>query len=348
MAEVAFGIFDHIERRDAPLGELYEGRLRLLEAADAAGFYCYHLAEHHGTPLGMAPSPGIFLAAAAQRTRRIHLGPLVYLLPLYNPLRLAEEICMLDQLSGGRVQMGVGRGVSPIEMGFFNIDPANARSIFDEDLAIMLQAFASRSLSYSGEHHHYHDVPMALSPFQLPHPPIWYPTSSVTSVAWVARRRYQTVFLGSPAHIADGVKAYRDNLDDPDDFERLKVGMLRYVFVADGDAEAMRYARAAYAAHLANLRHLANTRGGSTRSAVLDASGALEGDPEDIEAAVAKGWAAVGSPETVQHQLREMIEATGCNYLVFNPLLADTPVDRAMAATRLFGEEIAPALRASS
>ena len=343
-----FGVFDHVERSGSDLRSLLRDRLSVAEVADDVGLYCYHVAEHQGTPLSVAPSPNVLLSAIAEHTKRIKFGALCYILPLYDPMRLVNEICMLDQLSGGRVQMGVGRGVSPIEMGFFNIDPANARSIFDEDLAIMLQAFASRSLSYSGEHHHYHDVPMALSPFQLPHPPIWYPTSSVTSVAWVARRRYQTVFLGSPAHIADGVKAYRDNLDDPDDFERLKVGMLRYVFVADGDAEAMRYARAAYAAHLANLRHLANTRGGSTRSAVLDASGALEGDPEDIEAAVAKGWAAVGSPETVQHQLREMIEATGCNYLVFNPLLADTPVDRAMAATRLFGEEIAPALRASS
>src|SRR5713101_6273850 len=85
------GIFDHLDRRDVPVADFYEHRLRLLEKYDAAGFYSYHLAEHHATPLGLAPVPGIFLAAATQRTRRIRHGPCVYCLPLYDPLRLIEE-----------------------------------------------------------------------------------------------------------------------------------------------------------------------------------------------------------------------------------------------------------------
>jgi len=98
MAEVTFGLFDWLDRGNTPLQQLYEERLRLLEAAAAAGFFAYHLAEHHATPLGMASSPGLFLAAAAQRTRRIRLGPLVYLLPLYDlsgwksPCRAATPI----------------------------------------------------------------------------------------------------------------------------------------------------------------------------------------------------------------------------------------------------------------
>src|SRR5438445_10189538 len=127
-----FGLFDWVDHHDVPLGQLYEERLEVLQAADAAGFFCYHVAEHHATPLGMAPSPGLFLAAAAQRTRRIHLGPLVYLLPLYEPLRLIEEICMLDHLSGGRLELGVGRGVSPYELGCFGVDVVDSRAIFNE------------------------------------------------------------------------------------------------------------------------------------------------------------------------------------------------------------------------
>src|ERR1043166_8614206 len=88
---VPFGIFDHVDRGEGPLAALYESRLRLVEAADAAGFRTYHVAEHHATSLGMAPSPGIFLAALAKRTRRIRFGPLVYILPLYPPLRLIEH-----------------------------------------------------------------------------------------------------------------------------------------------------------------------------------------------------------------------------------------------------------------
>ncbi|HIF09834.1 MAG TPA: LLM class flavin-dependent oxidoreductase [Sneathiellales bacterium] len=88
MADKEFGIFDHLERRkDQAVADLYEGRLKFLEAADTAGIRTYHLAEHHATPLGMAPSPSVFLSAVAQRTQNIRFGPLLYLLPLYEPVR---------------------------------------------------------------------------------------------------------------------------------------------------------------------------------------------------------------------------------------------------------------------
>src|SRR5258708_36894933 len=118
MTNVEFGVFDWIDRRqEGALGQVHEDRLRLLQEADAAGFFCYHLAGHHATPLGMAPSPSVFLAAAAQRTRRIRLGPLVFLLPLYSPLRLLGEICMLDHLSGGRLPPRAGPRVRPPPRG---------------------------------------------------------------------------------------------------------------------------------------------------------------------------------------------------------------------------------------
>jgi alkanesulfonate monooxygenase SsuD/methylene tetrahydromethanopterin reductase-like flavin-dependent oxidoreductase (luciferase family) len=175
MTAVTFGLFDWIDRGDAPLQQLYEERLRLLEAADAAGFFAYHLAEHHATPLGLASSPGLFLAAAAQRTRRIRLGPLVYLLPLYNPLRLVEEICMLDHLSGGRLEVGIGRGVSPYELQHFGVDEADARSMFDEALAVLVAGLTHERLTFAGRHFRYEDVPMELRPLQRPYPPLWYP-----------------------------------------------------------------------------------------------------------------------------------------------------------------------------
>ena len=97
-----FGIFDHLDRNDLPLRDYYEQRLKMTEAFDRCGFYSYHVAEHHFTPLGMAPSPSVFLSAIAQRTKRLRFGTFVYALPLHHPLRVLEEICMLDHLSGGR------------------------------------------------------------------------------------------------------------------------------------------------------------------------------------------------------------------------------------------------------
>src|ERR1700730_6828703 len=142
MDAVRFGIFDHVERTEVPLEQLYEDRLRLLQDADAAGVYGYHVAEHHSTPLGMAPSPGIFLSAVAQRTKHLRFGPLVYLLPFYHPIRLAEEIAMLDHLSHGRLEVGIGRGQSPIELSLYGQDVGTAPAVFQETLAVMELAFA--------------------------------------------------------------------------------------------------------------------------------------------------------------------------------------------------------------
>src|ERR1700724_903202 len=132
-----FGVFDHLDRTGQKLPDFYEDRLKIVEAYDRSGFYAYHLAEHHATPLGMAPSPNIFLTAVAMRTRRMHFGPLVYLLPLYHPMRLVEEICMLDQLSGGRLEVGVGRGISPYELAYLNVHFLESREIFEESLKVM-------------------------------------------------------------------------------------------------------------------------------------------------------------------------------------------------------------------
>ena len=82
------GLFDHVEHGDRPLARLFDERLKFVEAAEAAGIYCLHVAEHHATPLNMVPVPGVYLGAVARSVKRIRLGPLVYLLPLYSPLRL--------------------------------------------------------------------------------------------------------------------------------------------------------------------------------------------------------------------------------------------------------------------
>jgi len=112
MTGIRFGVFDHIEHLPGvPLHQLYEERLVQMEALDDAGFFAYHLAEHH-TPAvhSMAPSQNVFLSAAAQRTKRLRFGPGVFVLPLHHPLRLIEEVSMLDNLSKGRLEIGVGRG----------------------------------------------------------------------------------------------------------------------------------------------------------------------------------------------------------------------------------------------
>src|SRR5262249_22805103 len=134
-----FGIFDHMDRGTVPLGVQYENRLKFIEAYDADGFHAYQLAEHHATPLGMAPSPSVFLSAVAQRPSRLRFGPLVYTLPLYHPVRVYEEICMLDHMSGGRLELGVGRGAVPHEIEHYSISPTEGQARYFETYEILMK-----------------------------------------------------------------------------------------------------------------------------------------------------------------------------------------------------------------
>ena len=148
-----FGIFDHMEQRGTRLGELYEERLQMLEYADANGFVRYHKAEHHFTPLDAAPSSSVFLAAASQRTHRMRLGSLVSLLPFYHPVRLIEEVCALDHLTGGRLDVGIGKGISPIEHRLWGHAAEEAQARTAETIDILRKGLTSDVLTHEGPFH---------------------------------------------------------------------------------------------------------------------------------------------------------------------------------------------------
>jgi alkanesulfonate monooxygenase SsuD/methylene tetrahydromethanopterin reductase-like flavin-dependent oxidoreductase (luciferase family) len=345
MAQVTFGLFDWIDRGKAPLHQLYEERLQLLEAADAAGFSGYHLAEHHATPLGMAPSPALFLTAAAQRTRRIRLGPLVYLLPLYHPLRLIEEVCMLDNLSGGRLDLGVGRGVSPYELGYFGVDAAKSRAIFNEALAILIAGLTQARLTFEGEHYQYHDVPMELQPLQQPYPPLWYPTNNPESVMYAARHGYHFVSLGPAAGVRQLVDIYwqtwKVHRQAPDRLNghvaAPKVGVVRQVFVADTDAEALATTRAAHRDWYRSITKLWH-----------DHDDHMPDNLFSWETSTQHETILFGSPTRVREQMAELLEVSGCNYVIGAFAWGTFPHEQTLHSLRLFAEEVMPAFAGSA
>lgn len=326
-----FGIFDHCERSTRAPGETFAERFKLARRAEQAGFYAYHLAEHHGVSLSLVPSPSLFLAALAQHTTTLRLGPLVYLLPLYDPYRLAQEICMLDHLSGGRLELGVGRGANPIELSFFGLSPATAKTRFDEAFKAVMQGLSEGRIRSQS------DRPLDGRPLQLPHPPIWYPSAGGgESLVWAARQGFHTIVNGSLDACADAIKIFRDNFapgaqgDDP------KIGVTRYVFVAETDEMAMRVGRAAFQYHWDNLTKLARLAGFDlSKSPILP--------PRELDKACAQGWAAVGSPASVREQLARIFDRLGNNYFVFAPMMADLSLEWGLRTIELFETEIMPA-----
>src|SRR5262245_12863377 len=204
-----FGVFDHVDRSALPLADFYEERLKVVEAYDRGGFYGYHVAEHHATPLGIAASPSVYLAAVAQRTARLRFGPLVYTLPLYHPLRLIEEICMLDQMSSGRFELGIGRGISPLEAKAYGLDPDERERRYQEMLQILLRGLAGPVLDFAGEFYSFHNVPLELAPLQKPHPPIWLGLASPDSAERAGRSGYNIVSLSTAAETRILTDRYR-------------------------------------------------------------------------------------------------------------------------------------------
>jgi alkanesulfonate monooxygenase SsuD/methylene tetrahydromethanopterin reductase-like flavin-dependent oxidoreductase (luciferase family) len=332
-----FGIFDHLDRSGGELADFYEDRLKIIEAYDRAGFYAYHLAEHHSTPLGMAPSPSVFLAAVAQRTRKLRFGSMVYALPLHHPLRMIEEICMLDHLSGGRLEMGFGRGSSPVELAYYGEDPDEAQDIYTEALELILQGLTKPVLDFHGKHFSFSDVPMELRPLQQPYPPIWYGAHVPDSAERAARRNLHIISLDPPNETRLSIERYRATWRPPHPGAVMpKLGLGRFVVVAPTDAEALRLARRAYPVWHRAFTHLFRLR----------QRGQTHPRPPDFDGIVERGQGIAGSPATVTKFLKTQLAETGCNYVVGQFAFGDLTLQECLRSIGLFTSEVMPALRA--
>ena len=332
-----FGIFDHLDDSGAPLHRHYEDRLRLVEGYDRLGYYAYHLAEHHNTPLGYAPSPSVFLSAVAQRTKRLKFGPMVYLLPLYHPLRLIDEVCMLDQLSNGRFLYGVGRGISPIEVGFYGIDFATGAEQFREAYEVIKIGLTEDELTFHGKFYEFDHVPIALKPLQKPFPELWYGTSRPDSIPWAAERGAHIVTLRDTNAARAIIELYksewrklgRAEADLP------LMGINRHIVVAETEAAARDAARRAYRPWRKHMELL---------WAKYEVPFPLKASlPEEWDALEAHGHAIASTPAKVKDYVAEVTEASGASYFVCDFAFGTMSHEEALRSTELFAREVMPA-----
>jgi alkanesulfonate monooxygenase SsuD/methylene tetrahydromethanopterin reductase-like flavin-dependent oxidoreductase (luciferase family) len=331
-----FGVFDHLDRNDVPLHDFYEQRLKLVEAYDRGGFYCYHTAEHHATPLGLAASPSVFLAAVAQRTQNLRFGPLVYTLPLHHPLRVAEEICMLDQMSRGRFDLGVGRGISPIETAYFGVDPDLRQKMYLEALQIVRQALTGRALTFHGQFYDYSDVPMELEPFQKPHPPFWAGVGTPDGAEAAGRNGFNLVANALTTQIRAITDRYRAACKESQPHATPFLGLGRFVIMGESDEEALTVARRAYPLWHRHFHHLFRMHGTSPAG----------GDrPPEFDQIRDGGRGIAGSPETVIRMIKSQMEDAGTNYFVGQFAFGDLTPGEVTRTIELFTREVMPALQ---
>lgn len=329
-----FGAFDHIDANGMTIGAQYEHRLALVERYEALGYHCYHLAEHHATRLGMAPSPGLFLAAVAQRTKTLRFGPLVYLLPLYHPVRLLEEIGMLDRLSGGRLQLGVGKGGQAAEHGRFGVSADDMEALFAESFEILMKGFAGEVLEYEGRFFNIPPTPQLIKPLQRPHPPLWYGVGNPARCGWAAERGVNLVAGLPNARARPIADAFAEELGKRGrgGADRPFMGLMRQVYVAPTDAEAERIASRAWRSFAANFNWLVNW---------LDLPAFPI--PAEFADAQASGVAFAGSPASVRDWIARTREEAGINYLAAELVFGDLSSEEALQSVELFGREVIPA-----
>ena len=331
------GLFDWVEasERLAP-GEVYAHRLQMAEAADKAGFHAYMLAEHQGTPLSIDASPGLLLAAMSQRTRRLRLGALTFCLPWYDPYRFYNEVCMLDHLSGGRLELGVGRGVSPIEAMIFGMQDIEAsRGRYRETLDFFFQACASPVVRYRGA-----DVELHNKPVQKPYPPLWFPSSSKDSIDFTGRHGYHTAIISSHAEAKARFAQYREvwerHRNDPGRHNahvaRPFLARTQHLVIAEDAREATDAGVAAYETWKSHLHYLTRKHG---RPDVIPLDPFADGSVMKLIA---------GTPAQVTEKLQEVIKASGMNYLLCVFSFGSLPPAMAMRSLELFAREVMPSI----
>lgn len=169
--------------------DAYAETLAAIELGDELGFRCAWLVEHHFTRgYSHSSKPELVLAAAAQRTQRIRLGHAVIPLPLHHPVHVAERVATLDILSGGRLEVGIGRGFSPREYSVFGVPIDASRSLADESLAILRASFEPGPISYEGRHYRVESLDLVPRIVQQPPPPLWTAAVSPDTYEWAAER----------------------------------------------------------------------------------------------------------------------------------------------------------------
>jgi len=218
-------------------------QLDCLHAAEEMGFDSIWAPEHHSSEYGFCASPMVTLAALASVTKRIRLGSAVMVLPFNDPIRVAEEGAMIDLISDGRLELGVGRGFQPIEYRAFGIDQSKSREIFDEALEVIVRAWTEERMSFQGQHFDIPQHSVRPKPLQKPHPPIWIAGISDSSFVMAGQRGFNLlcslVYGFKSDRLARLVAGYREALRSQGHHpaER-EIGALCMVYCAESSEQA--------------------------------------------------------------------------------------------------------------
>jgi alkanesulfonate monooxygenase SsuD/methylene tetrahydromethanopterin reductase-like flavin-dependent oxidoreductase (luciferase family) len=346
-----FGLF-FLMQRDEQWSEqaVYDSGLEQMLAAEALGYSSVWIAEHHFNDYGLCPAPPVLAAFLAARTRALRLGMGVSLLPLHHPVDLAEQLAVLDVVSGGRLDVGIGRGGTLQDYQTFRSDRGDSRARVEEGIALIQKSWSGEPFDFAGRFHSAERLHVRPRPVQRPHPPLFIAANSEDSVVSAARLGLPTLssFFVPIEELQHRHQLYRElslaagrSEAEVEALEARAWGM-RVVHVAPDREAALRAIEAPFMSYQRRMSVLRSDSTGGSVPGSFDRSLLRLRAFSDY---LADGWALIGSPGEVREGLQKYVDATGYRRVLLVMALPGLDTTLALRSMRLFAEEIAPAMR---
>ncbi|HBK80135.1 MAG TPA: hypothetical protein DDZ83_10760 [Nitrospinae bacterium] len=345
-----FSLFYILHRPDGMSDtQVYEEAIEQAIAADELGFKCIWFAEHHFSRVGMVPDPLLMCAAVAQKTERIRLGTAISVIPFHNPVQLAGQAAMVDVLSGGRLDLGVGRGSQPKEFLGFRARPSESRARLKEGVEILDRLLSGERLTFKGQFYECQDVEIHPKPVQKPRPPIWIAGTSLETYTYAGERGFHV--MASAAF--KGPEVYREKIElwekairgaggDPSKYPR---ALLHHLHVCRNEEEKEEvlgrieegegwYLRYRSEVNQVELPREEDQHLKRNLSYQLDIRGMTDG----------KGGGVIGTADQVIESVRELRDEFGVTDVLVGPWRGPSSRE-VIRSLELFAKEVMPALQ---
>jgi alkanesulfonate monooxygenase SsuD/methylene tetrahydromethanopterin reductase-like flavin-dependent oxidoreductase (luciferase family) len=357
----AFDMFREAEMHDGPAtADAFAEHIKEAQLAEKLGYTYYFFIEHQNAPFAYISSPNVYLAAMARETSTLRFGPMVYQLPMHDPMRLAQDCAMVDQLSKGRLEFGAGYGIHAHEFMRWKLNFSERREMGVELMEIVLKAWTEDSVTYEGEYWSYDEALPKPKPYQQPHPPVWVGAHSTISFDYAAKMNFhvgQNIDVDDTLH--EKFAYWREKLKEynhPGPAPKALVA--RHVHVAETDEQARAEAepmllqgffgkRGGQIISQTRIGWGGDTRGtGGERTPDIDERGRIFQEMgKSYDFWIDNGLALVGSPDTVARKIEEQSKYVGYDVLATQHQIGDMSKEAVRKSMKLFGEKVIPAFK---
>ena len=338
-----FGTFLLMQSPSAASSEdVYKRGTEIAQVADEIGFDSIWCAEHHFSTYGYLARPLMYAVHLANQTRRIRVGSAVVVLPLHHPLVVAEEIATADLLSGGRLDVGLGRGYQTYEFERLGHDLNESRGRFDEAVDILLQAFSGKPFSYDGQYFSFEETSIFPQPIQKP-PPFWMVGQSAESIVTTVERGFNLVSGGfgvSIEKLADFRRSFDEMVEKMGTDRVPRISTQRPVYVTKDESEIPEIVEHARW----NMRVTLSLRQGLQR-VDRGRAVAVPFDSEPTTEELLERYFVIGTPQTCIERIKTLQDVMGIDHFNASCWFGDVAHDKVINSMRLFGEEVMPAFR---